>query len=175
MPLRETLARVEADLAAGRVPVARQRLRGLVSSFPYDLTLRRRLAEVYRLYGDAAEAGRWMYLEEDRDADETAAFEVRYGSPGRRMKALAWRGPEAMAATSFAKGQLVAVRAACAEAFGRPVDWDDLASFREDLEEKCEEPSGPWSVSDVLAGVGCLVGALAFLGVWVIGVLALFD
>ena len=37
--------------------------------------LRRRLAEVYRLYGDAAEAGRWMYLEDDRNADETAAFE----------------------------------------------------------------------------------------------------
>ncbi|HSX99653.1 MAG TPA: DUF6584 family protein, partial [Streptomyces sp.] len=30
MPLSETLARVDADLAAGRIPVARQRLRGLV-------------------------------------------------------------------------------------------------------------------------------------------------
>lgn len=49
MPLRDTVARVDADLAAGRVPVARQRLRGLVSSFPNDLMLRRRLAEVYRL------------------------------------------------------------------------------------------------------------------------------
>lgn len=49
MPLTETLARADADLAIGRVPVACQRLRGLVSSFPYDLTLRRRLAEVYRL------------------------------------------------------------------------------------------------------------------------------
>ncbi|MFG2949925.1 DUF6584 family protein [Streptomyces adustus] len=176
MPLRETLVRVDADLAAGRVPVARQRLRGLVSSFPYDLTLRRRLAEVYRLYDDAAEAGRWMYLEEDRNADETAAFEARYGSPGWRMKALAWRGPEAMAATSFAQKQLVAVRTACAEELGHPVDWDDPASFRDGLEEKYEEaPSGPWSVSGVLAGAGCLVGALAFLAIWVNGVVALFD
>jgi len=171
MSLRETLARVDADLAAGRVPVARQRLRGLVSSFPYDLTLRRRLAEVYRLYGDAAEAGRWMYLEEDRDADETAAFEARYGSPGWRMKAIAWRGPEAMAATSFAKGQLVAVRTYCAEDLGRPVDWGDPASYRDNH----EAPSGPWPVSAAMAGVGCLVGTLAFLAVWVIGVLALFD
>jgi hypothetical protein len=120
MPLKETLARVDADLAAGRVPAARQRLRGLVSSFPYDLTLRRRLAEVYRLYGDAAEAGRWMYLEEDRNADETIAFEARYGSPAWRMKALAWHGPEAMAATSFAEEQLDAVRTTCAEELGRP-------------------------------------------------------
>lgn len=175
MPLRETLARVDADLAAGRVPVARQRLRGLVSSFPYDLTLRRRLAEVYRLYGDAAEAGRWMYLEEDRNADETAAFEARYGSPGWRMKALAWRGPEAMAATAFAEGKLVAVRTACAEELGHPVDWDDPASYRDGREEKYEAPSEPWSVSGVLAGVGCLVGALAFLAIWVNGVVALFD
>ncbi|MEW2116925.1 DUF6584 family protein [Streptomyces sp. NPDC005474] len=175
MPLTETLARVEADLAAGRVPVARQRLRGLVSSFPHDLTLRRRLAEVYRLYGDAAEAGRWMYLDEDRDAEETAAFEARYGSPGWRMKALAWRGPEAMAATAFAEGQLVAVRAACAEELGHPVTWDAPDPYREGLEEESEEPSAPWSVSGVLAGVGCLVGVLAFVAIWVNGVVALFD
>ncbi|MGC9496321.1 DUF6584 family protein [Streptomyces sp. WG7] len=174
MPLRETLARVDADLAAGRVPIARQRLRGLVSSFPYDLTLRRRLAEVYRLYGDAAEAGRWMYLEEDRDAGETAAFEARYESPGWRMKALAWRGPETMAATAFAEGQLAAVRTACAEELGHPVDWDDPASYRDGL-ERYEGSSEPWSFSGVLAGVGCLVGALAFLAIWVNGVVALFG
>ncbi|MFB9463434.1 DUF6584 family protein [Streptomyces cinereospinus] len=176
MPLEETLARVEADLTAGRVPVARQRLRGLVSSYPYDLTLRRRLAEVYRLYGDAAEAGRWTYLEEDRDADETAAFEARYGSPGWRMKALGWRGPETMAATAFAEGQLVAVRTACAEELGHPVDWDDPDSYRGGPDEQYKEaPSEPWTVGGVLAGAGCLVGALAFLAIWVRGVVALFG
>ncbi|MFG3349761.1 DUF6584 family protein [Streptomyces sp. NPDC048018] len=176
MPLRETLDRVDADLAAGRVPAARQRLRGLVSSYPDDLALRGRLAEVYRLYGDAAEAGRWMYLEEDRDADETAAFEARYGPPGRRMKALAWRGPEARAATPFAEKQLLAVRTACAEALGRSVDWDDPATYLDGPESTDEEaPSGPWTVGGVLAGVGCLVGAVAFLAIWVTGVVALFD
>jgi hypothetical protein len=175
MPLRVTLARVDADLAVGRVPVARQRLRGLISSFPHDLTLRRRLAEVYRLYGDAAEAGRWMYLEEDRNADETAAFEARYGSPGWRMKALVWHGLEAKAATAFAEGQLVAVRTACAEGLGHPVDWDDPASYRDDLEGEYEAPSEPWTVGGVLAGVGCLVAALVFLAIWVNGLVALFD
>ncbi|MFJ8012864.1 DUF6584 family protein [Streptomyces sp. NPDC096339] len=174
MPPRETLARVDADLAAGRVPMARQRLRGLVSSFPYDLTLRRRLAEVYRLYGDAAEAGRWTYLEEDRDVDETAAFEARYGSPWWRMRALAWRGPEAMAATAFAQGQLAAVRTACAEALGHSVDWDDPDSYQDGPEEECEVPSVGWSVSGVLLGAGGVVAVLAFLAVWVNGIVALF-
>ncbi|MEU9737398.1 DUF6584 family protein [Streptomyces sp. NPDC048002] len=175
MPLSETLARVDADLAAGRVPVARQRLRGLVSSFPYDLTLRRRLAEVYRLYGDAAEAGRWMYLEEDRNADETASFEARYRSPGWQMKALAWHGPEAMAATAFAEEQLAAVRTACAEKLGHAVDWDDPDSYQDDLEGEHGAPSEPWTLGGVLAGVGCLTGALAFLAIWVNGVVALFN
>ncbi|WP_314225101.1 DUF6584 family protein [Streptomyces zaehneri] len=175
MPLTETLARIDEDLAAGRVPVARQRLRGLLSSFPHDLMLRRRLAEVYRLYGDAAEAGRWMYLEEDRDADETAAFEARYGSPGWRMKALAWHGPEARAATAFAQGQLVAVRTARSEELGHLVDWDDPASWRDDHGGECEAPCEPWTAGGVLAGVGCLVTALVFLAIWVNGLVALFG
>ncbi|NKQ23046.1 DUF6584 family protein [Streptomyces galbus] len=168
MPLTETLARVDADLAAGRVPVARQRLRGLVSSFPDDLTVRRRLGEVYRLYGDPAEAGRWMYLEEDRDAAETSAFEARYRTAPQRMRALAWQGPESRAATAFARERLAAVRAECSDAMGRPVDWDSVPS--------AERADGRNSaVADSLAGAGCLLAVLAFLAIWVNGLVALFD
>ncbi|MYV47158.1 DUF6584 family protein [Streptomyces sp. SID2888] len=168
MPPRDTLARVDADLAAGRVPVARQRLRGLVSSFPDDLTLRRRLAEVYRLYGEPAEAGRWMYLEQDRDAAETAAFEARYHTAPQRMRALAWRGPESLARTAFAGEQLAAVRAACSEAMGRPVDWDTVPSGE-------EAASGKGAFADSLTKAGCLVAILVFLSIWVNGLVALFD
>ncbi|MEZ3177296.1 hypothetical protein KYY02_00785 [Streptomyces pimonensis] len=169
MPRTATLARVDADLAAGRVPMARQRLRGLVSSYPTDLTLRRRLAEVYRLYGEPAEAGRWMYLEEDRDADETSAFEARYRTPRERMRALAWRGPESLAPSGFAVEQLAAVRTACSEALGRPVDWDSTASVPDD-----EPDAGVGKFGDFLAGAGCLVAVLAMLGIWVNGLIALF-
>ncbi|GAA3075539.1 DUF6584 family protein [Streptomyces glomeratus] len=168
MPLRDTLARVDADLAAGRVPVARQRLRGLVSSFPNDLMLRRRLAEVYRLYGEPAEAGRWMYLEQDRDAAETSAFEARYRTAPQRMRALAWHGPESLAPSDFARGQLAAVRAASSAAIGRPVDWDTLPSG-----STADGKAG--GLADFMAGAGCLVAALAFLAIWVNGLVALFD
>ncbi|WP_435974044.1 DUF6584 family protein [Streptomyces sp. Qhu_M48] len=170
-----TLARVDADLAAGRIPMARQRLRGLVSSFPNDLTLRRRLAEMYRLYGDAAEAGRWTYLEEDRSARETAAFEARYATPGRRMKALAWHGPETLAASAFAQEQLAAVRAACAERLGRPVDWDDPDSYAEDRDEAYVPEAGGWSVRGVLVGGGCLVGVVGHVWIWVLGVVSIVE
>ncbi|MFF5784715.1 DUF6584 family protein [Streptomyces sp. NPDC012693] len=168
-----TLARVDADLAAGRIPMARQRLRGLVSSYPCDLTLRRRLAEVYRMYGDAAEAGRWMYLEEDRTVEETTAFEARFKSPGWRMKALAWRGPETLAGTAFAEEQLVAVRTACAERLGRPVDWDDPASY--EAAERIEPDTKGWSFVGVIAGGGILVGVVGHVWLWVLGVMSLFE
>ncbi|MGW4979255.1 DUF6584 family protein [Streptomyces mirabilis] len=168
MPLRDTLARADADLAAGRVPVARQRLRGLVSSFPNDLMLRRRLAEVYRLYGEPAEAGRWMYLEQDRDPGETSAFEARYRTAPQRMRALAWRGPESLAPSAFAREQLAAVRAACSDAMGHPVDWDTMPSGRS------TDTKGS-ALTDFLAGAGCLVAVLAFLAIWLNGLAALFD
>ncbi|MFK0016264.1 DUF6584 family protein [Streptomyces sp. NPDC091027] len=55
----------------------------LVSSFPTTWRSGGILLGCTGLYGDAVEPGRWMYLEEDRDADETAAFDARYGSLGR--------------------------------------------------------------------------------------------
>ncbi|MGW0118397.1 DUF6584 family protein [Streptomyces sp. NPDC003327] len=172
MPLKETLARVDADLAAGRVPAARQRLRGLVGSYPWDLTLRRRLGEVYRLYGEPAEAGRWTYLDEDRSPDEAAAFEARYPSARRRMKALAWRGPEALAATPFAERQLARVRAACSAEVGRPLEWGDPIPFEDDDDH--EQPAGG-RFSGVVAGAGCFLGSLVMIGIWVRGLVALWD
>ncbi|MFE0425983.1 DUF6584 family protein [Streptomyces sp. NPDC058953] len=185
MSLRETLARADADLAAGRVPVARQRLRGLVSSYPADPAPRRRLAEVYRLYGEPAEAGRWMYLEADRDPAETSAFEERYGVTGRRMRALAWRGPESDAPSDFARDQLATVRITCSEAIGRPVDWSAPPSRAEEYEveraaersaERGERPGG-WigTIGGILAAIGCLTAVAATVTIWVIGVIALFD
>lgn len=168
MPLTATLARVDADLAAGRVPMARQRLRGPVSSFPRDPALRRRLAGVHRLYGEPAEAGRWMYLGEDRDADETAAFEARYRTPRERMRALAWHGPESLAPSRFAAEQLAAVRTACPEALGPPVDWgeDPAPTVPEAAEGR---------FAGFVVGAGCLTGGLVMAGIWVNGPIALPD
>ncbi|CAD5949839.1 DUF6584 family protein [Streptomyces cyaneofuscatus] len=168
MALNDTLARVDADLAAGRIPVARQRLRGLVSSYPHEPAPRRRLAEVYRLYGDPAEAGRWMYLEEDRSPEETAAFEERYANAVRRMRAMAWRGTESDAPTPFAAGQLTAVREAASEIVGRPVTWDGLVEVKGDARQISP-------LTDALTGIGCLLLTIAFLGIWVYGLVALLD
>ncbi|MGW4228044.1 DUF6584 family protein [Streptomyces sp. NPDC004980] len=168
MTLAGTLARVDADLAVGRIPVARQRLRGLVSSFPRERAPRRRLAEVYRLYGEDAEAGRWMYLEEDRAPEETAAFEERYADPVRRMRALAWRGPETAADSAFTAQQLASLRNAASDALGRSVDWDTH------LDPSGGKPEKSSFVESVTT-VGCLILVLAFCSIWVNGLVDLFD
>ncbi|MFH8471699.1 DUF6584 family protein [Streptomyces sp. NPDC018000] len=168
MALKETLERVDADLAAGRVPMARQRLRGLVSSYPHCPALRRRLADIYRMYGDPAEAGRWTYLEEDRLPDEVAAFKKRYSDPVRRMRALAWQGAESAADSPFTAEQLATVRTAASKALGRPVTWDTLAKVRGDAPE-----AGSFRQS--LMAVGCALLAIVFVAIWVNGLLDLFH
>jgi hypothetical protein len=86
------------------------------------------------------------------------------------MRALAWRGPESLARSGFAVEQLAAVRTACSEALGRPVDWDSIPSVPDD-----EPDGGAGRFSSFLVGAGCLMVFLAMVGIWVNGLIALFD
>ncbi|XVS63336.1 DUF6584 family protein [Actinosynnema sp. CA-299493] len=113
MPLELTLHKAAEELERGdlaSVLRARQRLVGLVGSYPDRLDLRERLAEVYRLLGDAAQAGRWSYLSQVRDEAETAAFERAYRTPLARLTAMNWSSGEAGASTETARERLVALR-----------------------------------------------------------------
>ncbi|MFI5758630.1 DUF6584 family protein [Streptomyces sp. NPDC051569] len=164
MTVEKTLAKIDDDLAAGRLPMARQRLRGLVSSFPADLTLRVRLAGVYRQFGEPAQAGRWGYLDAGRHPGETAAFEAHYRTPADRMRALAWHGPESAAGTAFARAELAAVRAAASESLGREVVWDRA-------DPVLEEPPNPPSVTgDGLFIGGCVAVVLAVVALACVGI-----
>jgi len=159
MSTDRTLARVDADLRAGHIPMARQRLRGLVASVPTDLEARRCLAAVYRLYGEPAEAGRWGCLDAACDPLELAAFEASRPDPVDRMRAIAWSGPESAAATPFAAGRLAELRTAASAAAGSPLTWEDLRSA----------PQAPEPSDDSSAFLGCaafaLFAALLFLTV----------
>ncbi|MCC8245818.1 DUF6584 family protein [Saccharothrix luteola] len=118
MPLEPTLHKAAEEVERGdlaSVLRARQRLVGLVASYPDRLDLRERLAQVYRLLGDAAQAGRWSYLAEARDEAEVAAFERAYRTPLARLRAMNWTSGEAGASTATARERLVALRAAANE------------------------------------------------------------
>ncbi|MFF0392681.1 DUF6584 family protein [Kitasatospora sp. NPDC004615] len=171
MPLQATLARADADLAAGRVPMARQRLRSLIADHPTDLTARHRPAAVYRLHLEPAEAGRQNFLDESADPAETAAFEARHPDPLRRMIALCRRAPEDHAPTGTARARLTALREpalrepalreSAAGGDGGPVTWTDPYIAPED------RVPGPEPRGFLLPT--CLITAAALLSPAVIG------
>lgn len=70
------LERAAADLAGGDVRKARDRLKGLLGTYPYSHEVRRLLADAYRRDGHPSEAGRWGHLVGPHASDlERAAFE----------------------------------------------------------------------------------------------------
>ncbi|MEJ2859074.1 MULTISPECIES: DUF6584 family protein [unclassified Saccharothrix] len=116
MPVELTLRKAAEELERGdlaSVLKARQRLSGLVATYPDRLDLRERLAAVYRVLGDAAQAGRWSYLSEHRVEAEVAAFERAYRTPQARLAALNWVGGEDT--TETARVRLAALRSAVSE------------------------------------------------------------
>ncbi len=74
------LDRAKDDVARGEVRKARDRLKGLVGTYPRDVELRAMLANAYRLDRQFPEAGRWGYLigphasQKERTAFERHAF-----------------------------------------------------------------------------------------------------
>jgi hypothetical protein len=108
-----------------------------------------------------------MYLEADRDPAETSAFEELYSTPLRRMRALAWRGPESLASTAFAAQQLAATRTAGSDHIARPVDW---AAIPLDLDDEPEDEGN--SFTDLLVGAGMVLMVLGFFAIWVVGFIA---
>jgi len=70
------LERAKSDLEHGDARKARDRLKGLVSTYPINQDVRRLLAEAYRRDRQWPEAGRWGYLIGSAATDaERRAFE----------------------------------------------------------------------------------------------------
>ncbi|WP_309113862.1 DUF6584 family protein [Saccharothrix sp.] len=116
MPVELTLRKAAEELRRGdlaSVLRARQRLVGLVTTYPDRLDLRERLAAVYRVLGDPVQAGRWSYLSEERVEAEVAAFERAYRTPQARLAALNWVSGEHT--TETARVRLAALQSAVSE------------------------------------------------------------
>lgn len=125
MPVEQTLRKAAEEVTRGdlaNVLRARQRVAGLVGTYPNRLDLRDRLAGIYRMLGEQAQAGRWSYLSEVRDEAEVAAFERAYRTPAARLTALNWVGGEQSAATETARARLVALHAAATDQIRRELD-----------------------------------------------------
>jgi hypothetical protein len=81
MTRQQTLEKIQLDIEQGDLGKARDRLHGLLSSYPDDLSIRKQLGELYWQLHLPEMAGRYWYLEEEKDEQMVQAcrcFESRF-------------------------------------------------------------------------------------------------
>ena len=76
MPKKRTLLKVAREMEAGELGRARDRLHGLLATYPEDLDRRSKLGEIYWQLQDRAMAGRYWYLQEPTDERMVEAREA---------------------------------------------------------------------------------------------------
>jgi hypothetical protein len=67
MPIEITQAKIERDIRTGNLGKARDRLHGLLVTYPDNFNLRKQLGDIYWLLQMPEMAGRYWYLEEMKD------------------------------------------------------------------------------------------------------------
>jgi hypothetical protein len=155
--------RVEGDLAAGKVALARQRLTSLIASFPESLEVRDQLARVCRLQGDLVQAGRWSYLSDERVGEEVEKFEKATRDPVKRMRALKWATDPGRAATPVAREVLqVLLEQARAHTKDQQLHYAAVVD---------QEWRPPGTVGERLAVVAAWAVFFGVLGLFVVGVI----
>ncbi|MBA4385681.1 MAG: DNA helicase [Anaerolinea sp.] len=106
MVKQQSLIQIQIDLQSGNLGKARDRLHGLIQTYPDDLELRSRLAEIYLQLQLPEMAGRYWYLNENKNERMTQAcsiFEERFNhDPLQMLFAIKFKGDVAGIAESFA-------------------------------------------------------------------------
>jgi len=127
MGIETTLRKVDGDLESGDYRRARDRLQGLIRAYPNDLSLRRRLGDVYARLQNPQMAGRYWYLEKEQSPDMAAAchaFERAFGGdPLHLLMALKFRGDLDCIAGTYAGQRLAALRTASMQRHGYAIEY----------------------------------------------------
>jgi len=96
LPRDKTLSVIEREIAAGDLGKARDRLQGLLLTYPSDLSIRHRLGDVFWRLQYPEKAGQYWFLRDSDSEDVVAAkhaFERRFGdSPALMLHELRYRG-----------------------------------------------------------------------------------
>ena len=168
----ETLKRIEGDIASGNYGKARDRLHGLIATYPDVLALRRRLGHVYGQLQYPAMAGRYWYLEENRSPEMDAACrvfeEACSDDPVQMLRALKFRGNFEAIADTFAGRTLLALQTRAREEQGYTIELGKTGK------EKQQHTSQQSTVSGWLVA-GCLFAVLASLALMVVGLVTIIQ
>ncbi|MGE6721385.1 DUF6584 family protein [Peribacillus frigoritolerans] len=92
----KTIKKIEEDIEKNDLGKARDRLHGLISTYPNELELRRKLGDIYFALKYPSMAGRYWYLEKNKTSKMVKAcilFEKSMGNdPFRIARALKFKG-----------------------------------------------------------------------------------
>lgn len=107
MPKEETLKKIDKEIADGDLGKARERLHGLITGFPNDLSLRKKLGEIYFKLQYPERAGKFWFLEEDKTEEMQYACSkfkrLHHDDSLSILKALRFRGDINQISSEFAK------------------------------------------------------------------------
>jgi len=110
----QTDQQIENEISAGSYTKARERLLGLLSTYPNRLDLRRRLGDVYWHLGETLMAGRYWYLVANKNESmEAACIEFAHScqdDPAIILKRLKFRGEVHLLTELYAQKQLEALQ-----------------------------------------------------------------
>ena len=169
MPIEKTLEKIDADVASGDLGKARDRLHGLLATYPEDLALRRRLGDVYWQLQYPAMAGRYWYLEESKTPDMVAACEAFErscgGSPFHLLLALRFQGNVEAISDTYAGRKLLALQERVRDENRYHIDFQKRGADR-----YRPVPRKGWADKALIGG--CVVGVLTVLGLMGIGLYA---
>ncbi len=165
-----TLMRVESEIATGDLGKARDRLHGLSRTYPDDLSLRSRLAEIYWKLQFPHMAGCYWFLE-DNQTDDTrqavAVFEKRCGGdPWIMLHFIKFKGhPDSVG--PFAKQRLDDLIFRCKKMHGSYPD------FRSQHTQYVKTAKQKWSI--ILFPIGC-ISILILIGICaIVGLIAIVE
>ncbi|MCZ0875161.1 DUF6584 family protein [Peribacillus sp. AS_2] len=92
----KTIKKIEEDIEKNDLGKARDRLHGLISTYPNELELRRKLGDIYFALKYPSMAGRYWYLEKNKTSEMVKAcilFEKSVGNdPFSIARALKFKG-----------------------------------------------------------------------------------
>ena len=167
MSIEKTLHKVEKDAASGDYGKARDRLHGLIATYPNDLTLRRRLGDIYWQLQHPAMAGRYWYLEKKKSPEMVAACKAFERSCGdnlfQMLLALKFRGDIECIRNTYAGRTLLTLSKQVKDQFGYEIDFQKRGAER----YHWTPPKTSWP--ERVVAVGCMVILLAVVGLVGIG------
>jgi len=128
MSIETTLCKVDKEIAAGDLGKARDRLQGLLRTYPNNLKIRYKLGEIFWRLQYPAMAGRYWYLEEPASAEMQSAREAFEKSCGNNpicmLDAIRFQGDISALEGTFAGSTLRSLITRAEEEFGFKYNFD---------------------------------------------------